>query len=240
MKLKQTKLYWKLQRRLRKKNICKSGYGQYGQDAVVFQLLKDIKEGVFVDIGANDGVTYSNSLLFEEAGWSGICVEPHPIVFEVLKEKRTCNLLNACISDEDKMVDFLVVEGGANMLSGILEFLDQRSLDRIDREIKDNEGNKKIIPIESISSTSLLRRFNYDHIDFLSVDTEGCELLILKSINLKKIQVTVISVENGSRSPEIFNYLNKVGYDLFKCVGCNEIYISNELQSKLESQDMLK
>jgi FkbM family methyltransferase len=240
MKLKQTKLYWKLQRRLRKKNICKSGYGQYGQDAVAFQLLKDVKKGIFVDIGANDGVTFSNSLLFEEAGWSGICVEPHPIIFEALKEKRRCNLVNACISDENKMVDFLVVEGGANMLSGIMEFLDQRNLDRIDREIKDAGGNKKIIPIESISSTSLLNRFNYDHIDFLSVDTEGCELLILKSINLKKIPVTVISVENGSRSPEIFNYLNKIGYDLFKCVGCDEIYISNELQSKLESQDMLK
>jgi FkbM family methyltransferase len=225
MKIKRTKLFWKIQRRLRKKNIRTDGYGQYGQDAVAFHLLKHIKKGVFVDIGANDGVTFSNSLLFEEAGWTGICVEPHPVVFEVLNKNRSCNLVNACISDTEKMVDFLVVEGGSNMLSGISEFLEKSDHDRIDREIKENGGSKRNIPVEAISLTSLLKRFDYDHIDFLSVDTEGCELIILQSIDFKRLPISIISVENGSRSPEIFNYLTKTGYNLLKCVGCDEIYV---------------
>lgn len=227
MTLTRSTLYWKLKRRLRKFNAAKGGHGQYGQDIVAFNLLENVKNGVFVDIGANDGTTFSNSLLFEESGWSGICVEPHPKVFEILKKNRKCNLVNACISGEDTTVDFLVIEGKANMLSGIQNFMDASDLERIDREIEQYGDKKLTIQIESLSPITLLKRFAYSHIDFLSIDTEGCELQILKSIDFKAIPVSVISVENGSRTPEIFHHLTKVGFKLYKCVGCDEIYIKD-------------
>ena len=228
MNIKHSRLYWYFKRKQRKKNIRSGGYSQYGQDVTVYDLLGKPENGVFLDIGANDGVTFSNSLLFEKKGWSGVCVEPHPTIFETLKKKRHCHLLNACIADEDRTVNFLVVEGKSNMLSGILEFIDERHRTRIDEKIIETGGSKHTIEIEALSSKTLLERFGIDRIDYLSIDTEGCELAILKNFDLHNIPAEIVGVENGTRSPKLFQHLCSAGYTLVKCVGCDEIYQRNK------------
>lgn len=225
MNFKRTKLYWYLQRKRRKSNIRHKSYSQYGQDLVALELLDNPSHGVFLDIGANDGVSFSNSLLFEERGWTGICVEPHPIIFKTLQEKRNCHLVNACISSSDSMVDFLVVEGPSHMLSGIAQHIDERHQKRIEKDIEKGGGTTRKIQIEALSPKTLLERFTIEKVDFLSIDTEGCELPILKNFDFTKTDVRCISVENGTRSSDIFSYLTSVGYVLERCVGCDEIYI---------------
>ena len=229
MSLKKSRLYWYLKRKRRKKNISHQGYSQYGQDLACLELLQEIDSGTFIDIGANDGLTGSNSLLFEKKGWQGICVEPHPLIFAKLKDVRNCNCLNACITDKDSMADFLAVHGAANMLSGIESFMDQRHIERIDQEIAKEGGSTERIEIEALSPSTLINRFSLSKIDFLSVDTEGCELPILKSFLSESIipKPKVICVENGSRTSSLFEYLTTVGYKLYKCVGCDEIYLKD-------------
>jgi FkbM family methyltransferase len=224
--LQTSRLYWYLKRKRRKANIRMGGYSQYGQDLACYDLLQQKKGGFFMDIGANDGITFSNSFLFEEKGWKGVCVEPHPIVFQTLNEKRSCHCLNACISEQDGIVDFLAVEGPAHMLSGIESFLSEDHLRRINQEISEKGGELRRIQIEAITPESLLKRYEIDVIDFLSVDTEGCELPILRSLLRSKStpRPKVISVENGSRKPETFKYLTSIEYQLSKCVGCDEVY----------------
>ncbi|MFA7256226.1 MAG: FkbM family methyltransferase [Kiritimatiellales bacterium] len=217
-------LHWFIQRKQRKRNIRSGGYSQYGQDVTVFDLLGKPSQGVFLDIGANDGKSLSNSLLFEEKGWTGVCVDPHPIVFESLKKNRKGHLVNACIADKDGTVNFLAVEGPANMLSGIKEFCDVHHMERIGKEIAQNGGTTRTVEIEALSPATLCNRFDIRQIDFLSIDTEGCELQILKSFDFENVPVRIISVENGSRSSSIFRYLTSKGFVLIKCVGCDEIY----------------
>lgn len=224
--LTQTKLSWWFKRKRRKSNIRRGGHSQYGQDVMVHKLLGQPSSGVFLDIGANDGAKFSNSLFFEELGWEGICVEPNPIIFEKLKDARNCHCINACVSDRDETVDFLAVDGPAHMLSGIEAFLDDRHLERIDADIARKGGSKHRIRIEALSPTTLLNRFGYNHLDFLSIDTEGCELQILKNFDFGPVPTKSISVENGSRSPELFQYLTQRGFRLAKCVGCDEIYMA--------------
>jgi len=216
--------HWFIQRKYRKSNIRSGGYSQYGQDVTVFDLLGRPARGVFLDIGANDGRSFSNSLFFEEQGWTGVCVEPHPVVFESLIKNRSGHRVNACITDKDTVVNFLVVEGPANMLSGIAEFIDAHHMQRIDQEIAQNGGSKRTVSIEALSPVTLCNRFNIQQVDYLSIDTEGCELNILKSFDFEKVPVRIIGVENGSRSPAICSYLSSKGYVLVKCVGCDEIY----------------
>lgn len=225
MKLPQTKLSWWLKRKRRKSNIRRGGHSQYGQDVMAHELLGMPGSGVFLDIGANDGTKFSNSLFFEKLGWEGICVEPNPAIFEKLQHARNCHCINACVSDQDATVDFLAVDGPAHMLSGIEAFLDDRHLERIDADIARKGGSKHRIRIEAISPPTLLNRFGYSCIDFLSIDTEGCELQILKNFDFEAILTKSISVENGNRSPEIFQYLTRSGFKLAKCVGCDEIYL---------------
>lgn len=229
MKMKKSHLYWYLKRKCRKANCRNGGYSQYGQDLAVLDLLENISSGVFIDIGANDGLTFSNSLLFEEKGWQGICVEPHPLIFEELKKQRGCQCVNACIADHDSSVDFLAVNGPAHMLSGIEDFMDQGHKIRIDKEIQERGGSKQRIRVETLSPRTLIERYSISQIDFLSVDTEGCELPILRSFlsDSKSPKPKVISVENGSRTSSLFDYLTSVGYILHKCVGCDEVYYRN-------------
>lgn len=222
--LTKTKIYWQLKRKFRKYNIRKNSPSQYGQDQVAYELLNKPETGTFVDIGANDGVTFSNSLFFEKLNWTGVCIEPHPIAFQELTTARSCELLNACISETDSIVDFMLVEGSSHMLSGISSFMDSTHLERIDREIEINGGDKRLIKIDAICPETLTKNFNLKQIDYLSIDTEGCEMEILRKFDFSEINVKVIGVENGSRTPELFNYLNTVGYKLHKCVGCDEIY----------------
>ena len=225
MNISQSNAYWYLKRKCRKKNCRNDGHSQYGQDQVALELLGKPKTGVFVDIGANDGLTFSNSLLFEEKGWQGICIEPHPTIFSELQNNRKCHCVNACITDKDGWVDFLAIEGPSHMLSGIYSFMDAHHRERIEKEIAEKGGNKKLIKVEALTPATLLKRFSIREIDFLSVDTEGCELPILQTFNFNENSVNVISVENGSRSASIFKFLSSRGYSLHKCIGCDEVYV---------------
>lgn len=218
-------IYWYIKRKFRKLNVKPGIYSQYGHDKLVFELLGHELNGHFVDIGANDGVTFSNSLFFEEKGWSGICVEPHSAIFKELENRRNCKVLNACISDTNKYVTFYEVEGASHMLSGIKEFMDKRHFARIQREISGNGGAVSEVKIKAITPRSLLLNHNISKVDFLSLDIEGCELSILKFFNFNEITVSCISVENGSRSPAIFKHLTSNGFHLHSCIGCDEVYL---------------
>ena len=65
-------------------------YSQIGQDKFVNEFFKGKLNGVFVDIGAHDGESGSNSLFLEKhRNWSGICIEPGPAEYKKLEESRT-------------------------------------------------------------------------------------------------------------------------------------------------------
>jgi len=65
-------------------------FSQNGQDEFFLEeLFVGQDSGFFVDIGANDGVTFSNTYALERKGWRGLCVEPHPDVFEQLRRNRS-------------------------------------------------------------------------------------------------------------------------------------------------------
>ena len=149
---------WYLKRKRRKANSRNDGHSQYGQDVTVYELLGKPQTGFFLDIGANDGKTFSNSLLFEENGWEGICVEPHPEIFKQLDAHRKCHLINACVSDTDGIVKFMMIEGPENMLSGIVDFFDDHHMERIQKGLKKNGGSTTLIEIESPTPATILER----------------------------------------------------------------------------------
>lgn len=200
-------------------------YSQCGQDKYVFEnFFKDKKGGVFVDIGANDGVTYSNTLFFEKnLGWTGICIEPIPTVFEKLKANRKSKCIQGCISDKPGVTQFLWLNGPSEMLSGIYENLDPRHLQRINREVNQLGGSIETLQVKCYKLNDLLLDNNIKFVDYMSIDTEGGELEILKSIDFSSIDIDVIDVENNYASPEFKIFLESKGYKLM-VGGQDEIY----------------
>lgn len=206
------------------------GYGARGQDIYVAGLLGRPRHGTFVDIGANDGVTISNTLYFEkELGWNGLAIEPIPVAYEKLKANRNCHTLNACISDREGKAEFLEVEGRAQMLSGLLTKYDKQHLRRINRTVKRLGGSVKTTEVECLRIGTALSRFNIDRIDFLSLDTEGGELGILQDMDFDTIPVRAISVENNYFTFAIRDYLGPYGFKHMGTIGVDEIYLNGEI-----------
>lgn len=198
-------------------------YSQYGQDEYLLnEIFPNKTDGYYVDIGANDGISLSNTKKMEELGWNGICIEPHPKRFSELLQNRRCLCYNTAVSDKNDLLDFLCVEGYSQMLSGILENYDKRHLDRIENEINLYGGEKSIIKVQSRRFSEIVNKVN---IDYVSIDVEGSELNILNSIDFSKHNIKCFSIENAYDSNELNLFLIDRGYMLVNSMGCDVFFV---------------
>ena len=76
-------------------------YGQHGEDLYIRSLFPEDYIGVCIEVGAYDGVTFSNTLYLEQNGWKCLCIEPIESSFNKCKQIRK-ECVNCCISDSDK------------------------------------------------------------------------------------------------------------------------------------------
>jgi FkbM family methyltransferase len=159
-----------------------------------------------------------------DLGWSGICIEPHPGVFPKLQQNRNCKLINCCVSEINDEIEFLVLEGYTEMLSGIHSEYDPKHLERINNELSYYGGTSTVVKVQSRTLTSILDEHKITAVDYLSIDVEGGELSVLKSLNLNKFNVYVISIENNGYSNDIREYLESNGYKYLTKIACDEIY----------------
>jgi FkbM family methyltransferase len=201
-------------------------YSQYEQDKIIMEAyFKNKTDGFFVEIGADDGVRFSNCKSFEDKGWKGIAFEPRKEAFQKLKQNRTCECLNLCLSDEERIVDFLDIKGYGLGLSGLIEKYDPRHLSRIGYEIQhpDNQG-KEIVKVKTKMLCDVLEERNITHIDFLSIDTEGSELNILSTIDFDKIKIDVITIEDNYDDPKLMEFFLKRGYKHVMNINCDKVF----------------
>ena len=149
------------------------------------------KPGFFVEFGAADGVSLSNSYLLEkEFGWKGILCEPSRSWHEELKKNRSCAVDTRCVySRTGEKISFS--ENYIGELSGITEFTGDDHRGLIDRTTSSYQ-------VETISLIDLLKHYNApQHIDFMSVDTEGSEFEILNAFDFSQYSIGAIAVEHN-------------------------------------------
>ncbi len=205
---------------------------QCGQDQFVNEHFFNNKAGgIFLDIGAHDGQSGSNTFFFEkELNWSGICFEPLPHLFKKLKECRDCICINACVSAQEGMLPFLHIDSCDEMLSGLCGTYDQRALSAVMGDIDAYGGSCKILQLPSVTLNMILDQFGITHIDFLSLDTEGSELEILKSIDFSRFTFDVITVENNYNENHIQEFLTNCGYRFVTHLVVDDVYVRNDLK----------
>jgi FkbM family methyltransferase len=204
-------------------------YSQYGQDEFLNKVIFNNKrKGFFIDIGAHDGVMINNTLFFEKhLDWDGVCIEPNPNVFRKLTQNRKAENLNVCIGNDNRTVKFTQIEGYSEMLSGITEKYDKRHVDRIKNEVATLGGNVQEIEVEMITLESV-ESIRDKMIDFISIDTEGNEYDIIKSINFNVLDIKSLVIENNYSDNQIANYLESFGFKkIYKLKG-DEIFINEK------------
>jgi FkbM family methyltransferase len=201
-------------------------YAQLLQDKFVDDYLNHKENGFYIEIGAHDGISGSNTLFFEEfRNWSGICIEPGPEEFKRLNENRKSTNINACVSDYDGESEYTYIEGYSMMLSGLSESYNLPHQNRINSEVLNHGGkiNKLKMPVFKLQT--ILDDLKVVDVDYCSIDTEGSEFNIVKSIDFDKTNIKIFSIENNYGDNQIKEYLESKGYTLYKKLQWDDIFI---------------
>lgn len=221
--------------------LCHSEYhSQWGQDQIVNdRFFHNKKDGIFIDIGAHNGIMFSNSLFYEkELNWNGICIEPIPIRFEELKMNRNCICIQGCISDRTGKNQFLYVDckkTSVEMLSGLVDKYDPKHVDRINKAITAFNGKTEMIDVDCFLFNDLLEKNNISHVDFLSIDTEGGEFDIISTIDFSRYAVDVIVLEDNYHDPRFVPYLAEKGFDLEERIKHDMIFVNRVFKDKVKN-----
>lgn len=200
-------------------------YSQYGEERVLRKFFGERKNGLVVDIGAMDGVTFSNSRdLIINYKWRGLLVEPHLPYFNKLEslyvDNKNVVCKNVCCFNENKVVDFYVFSDG-----------NDSCISTISEEFKDRaskiHGDKyhEPIKINAYKLSDLL--VGFEDVDFLSIDCEGVDLEVLKSNNWNKIRPPLICIEHSMSLSSLDKLMSTIGYKFYDKTGGNSFYESN-------------
>ena len=138
----------------------KETYSQHGEDILVSHILGQVDS--FVEIGANDGVLFSNCYKFAKAGARGLCLEPSSKSFWKLRlnhlPHRRVKCLKLAASDSSKKL-FLEEAGYESVLSKVKPTF--------------GEGLQKI---QAVSMKDIWRKYpSFKNTDLLSIEVEGHE-----------------------------------------------------------------
>jgi len=177
------------------RNICRSE-AQLQQDLwALNQFMKSHNQngesGYFVEFGATDGITLSNTFLLEEAfGWTGILCEPATSFHRELTDNRKAKIDKRCVfSKSGDLIEFHEVQN--RELSGIKEF---QHIGGWELERK----NYNTYAVESVTLNDLLISNDCPSIiNYMSIDTEGSEYEILKNFPFHKWDIECLTIEHS-------------------------------------------
>jgi FkbM family methyltransferase len=197
-------------------------YSQQDEDKYIIQyLLKNkINDGTYLEIGACDGILYSNTKILEDFfGFKGILIEPQPTFFFNLKQNRSNNeLYNCAVTNNDSIeIDFIGDNGEGGILNNI-----NTDLSSYKRWKPYKVKNRKM--------KDILQQSQFNYIDFMIVDVEGSELSLLKSIDFT-FPIFCIIIEAHSNQQEknkIFGtFLQNNGFTFKERQRGNEIWLNH-------------
>jgi FkbM family methyltransferase len=184
-------------------------YSQNDEEKFILEYFSGAK-GVFMDIGANDGKTLSNSYALVERGWPGVCVEASPKAWERLRSLHGwqngngIQLINVAVGSYDGNIDFN--ESGELLGTGDVALVSSTRQDEMDRWVSLNMPFEKVsVPV--ITFKTLLERCLYNHFDFLTIDIEGMEPEVVPQIDFTELGIIMAIIEWNGKNADLYDGL---------------------------------
>ncbi len=214
-------------------------YSQFGEDKIIVDLLNGMKiQNVrYLDIGANNPKYISNTFALYESGLSGVLVEPNRVLCEKLKKARPRDtILNVGIGfDEATEADFYQFPEAADGLSTF-------SAAEAEHWETVGMGGKKfkverVVKMPLLAVNRVIAEYFTECPDFVSIDVEGWDLQILKTLDFELYNPAVFCVEtlayrdDGStyRLDEVTDFFASKGYFAFAETYANTIFVNRNL-----------
>lgn len=177
-------------------------YSQNNEEQIISNYFGDYI-GTFLDLGAYDGKDLSNTYALMLKGWSGVCVEPHPDIFNKLLE-NTKDFNVQCLK-------FAIgIDNGKTTMNANSTYYSSLS----DTEILRWKGKFDFskIDVDVINFKTLMQKINKKNFDFISIDCEGLDYEILTQINLSEVNCKMVCVEtNGKNTEKYEKYISSFG-----------------------------
>ncbi len=165
-------------------------YSQEGEDLILSRLFNNKKQGFFIDIGAYHPIKYSNTYRFYLNGWHGINIDAAPGSMKLFNELRPKDInIESAISNENQLLKYYIFNVPA--------------LNTLSEEVADIKKNlpgyfiKEVITLEAKTINEVLEK-NYPEgqdIDLLTIDIEGYDLRVLRSLDFSKYKPGIILIE---------------------------------------------
>lgn len=210
---------------------------QSGEDFVVDSIFQGKRDGVFVDIGAHDGVTFSNTYFLESVrGWSGLLVEPNPVEYEKLVTSRRALAENSLVGSRSSGVEFHGFAGQTSVLSGSPSHYGWFHSRRVGKEAKKQGVRPEVFFLNRVPLQDLLSNAGIKECDLLSIDVEGAEEDVLCSIDWETFSAKIILLESNLISAKLTRYLEQRGYFFLCRIGSNKVFVGENFFISL-SQD---
>ncbi|MBB5497093.1 FkbM family methyltransferase [Paraburkholderia sp. MM5384-R2] len=188
-------------------------YSQFGEDAVLREIISPrCNKGVYVDVGAYHPVKFSNTHALYKRGWRGINIDMDPVKIETFSLARSGDV-NVCAAVSNE-----------KQLKEVYNFSNYGLTSTIDPIVAAAEVQKPISvrTVETTTLNDVLEHTPYagQEIDLLSIDVEGHDYEVLRSIDISRYKPKIIIVESTLTSirdvidSAIFRYLEERNYRL--------------------------
>ena len=159
----------------------KDSYAQHGEYKLIENLLPK-RVSSFLDIGANDGVLFSNTYKFAKDGARGICLEPSRSSYFKLKLNRIFNFQTKCL------------QLAISQQEGVM-FLKEDGYENVPSNISQNKANDNY-PVKTTSLVELLKRFpKFRSPELVSIDVEGFEEKVIQGAGDSLLATKIIILE---------------------------------------------
>lgn len=201
-------------------------YAQNYEDVMLWRALKHVKDGFYVDVGANDPVESSTTKAFYDRGWCGINIEPVTGWYEklVLERQRDINL-QVAVGDYNGELRFFEIVGTG--LSTTNEDYAKKHAKEQGYDVYD-----LTVPVQTLST--IFNEHNVFDVHFLKIDVEGSEQSVLKGLDLNTVRPWVILIEATKPQTTILDFdrweglITDQNYQFVYFDGLNRFYIANE------------
>lgn len=201
----------------------KKSYSQHGEDVIIADFLAnfELSGSVYVDVGANHPSDISNSYLLYRKGFRGIIVEPNQELAGLFKKFRPKDIALAIgCSNENAILPFHVSK--TPVLSSFANTRDA------------NVYKTLYLPV--IRLDDAIRHLEFEFISLLSIDVEGLNYEVLQGARTTLDRSLLICLEyDTDEDREKFSQVLGDGFELYREMGCNLIFINKGLSERLQT-----
>jgi FkbM family methyltransferase len=214
-------------------NFYKKSYAQCGEDMVLDCIFRglNIKNGTYLDIGAHHPYYLSNTQFLYDNGFNGVNCEPNPYLYKMfkLKRKRDTNLnIGISIYEKNQELDFYIMNAPT---------LSTFSKEEANRYVK--EGGYKIeqvLKAQTYNINNLIEKYCKGTPNLISIDIEGLDYLVLKTLNFDKYRPEVFCIETAvfntegalKKNLKIHEYMLEKDYFIYADLYENTIFVDNK------------